>query len=312
MPPSPESHVANLQLYPSSRSSVEWAEVEPAVRNVSFFSASVENERVLAALKNLVEKGLDMGWSMGEFVYQAELVLDSMRADVPGDADSTYQDGLDLVADYNRLRLIFRTQGELASGYAQFCEAYSDYDLYQWPCWRFMRMDGAKEDQKRPDHVEHEYDVRLKTDIQYWLDRNRFDIGGFGNPYGPWGFNSWMYTEPVDRKEAIALGFIGKNERLRPPPELAEWNLPNALQQMGTASTNKLDMDAVERVIRECEAEGFVVAYDEEQKALQVMPSPRTPLGDLSDAAFELMMEEDIWERVDRMMAEEEAAALTQ
>ena len=312
MPPSPESHVAKLQLYPSSRSSVEWAEVEPAVRNVSFFSASVENERVLAALKNLVEKGLDMGWSMGEFVYQAELVLDRMRADVPGDADSTYQDGLDLVADYNRLRLIFRTQGELASGYAQFCEAYSDYDLYQWPCWRFMRMDGAKEDLKRPDHVEHEYDVRLKTDIQYWLDRNRFDIGGFGNPYGPWGFNSWMYTEPVDRKEAIALGFIGKNERLKPPPELAEWNLPNALQQMGTASTNKLDMDAVERVIQECEAEGFVVAYDEEQKALQVMPSPRTPLGNLSDAAFELMLEEDLWERVDRLLAEEEAAALTQ
>ena len=312
MPPSPESHVAKLQLYPSSRSSVEWAEVEPAVRNVSFFSASVENERVLAALKNLVEKGLDMGWSMGEFVYQAELVLDRMRADVPGDADSTYQDGLDLVADYNRLRLIFRTQGELASGYAQFCEAYSDYDLWQWPCWRFMRMDGAQEDQKRPDHVEHEYDVRLKTDIQYWLDRNRFDIGGFGNPYGPWGFNSWMYTEPVDRKEAIALGFIGKNERLKPPPELAEWNLPNALQQMGTASTNKLDMDAVERVIQECEAEGFVVAYDEEQKALQVMPSPRTPLGNLSDAAFELMLEEDLWERVDRLLAEEEAAALTQ
>lgn len=289
-----QQHVANLALYPSSRNSADWAEVEPSIRNVSFFSACVEDERVLAELQRLVERGLEEGWSMGEFVYNAENRLEELRVYPPEDAGEGFKESLDTINEMNRLRLIFRTHNELAAGYSQFCRDFDPYYLWTYPAWRFLRMDGAKEDQKRPDHVAHEYDVALKTDIQYWLDRNSFDQGGFGNPYGPWGFNSWMYTEPVPRQECVDLGLIQPNERLEVPAELGEWGLGGALRQMGSASAKQLTPEAQKRIAARCLEEGFNVTMNEDENLLQIDPQPGDPLDDLELAAFEAWADEDL------------------
>ena len=51
--------------------------------------------------------------------------------------------------------------------------------------------------------------------------------GGFGNPYSPFGFNSWMTTFDVERDEAEAMGIIAPGERLYVPPAIREkWGLP--------------------------------------------------------------------------------------
>lgn len=293
--PRPEQHVSKLQLYPSARSSVEWAEVEPAVRNTSFFSATVEDYRILSLVQGLVATGLEQGLSIAEFVYQAEQALDMLSVAAYGDKGEHFDKSLATVNEYNRLRLIFRTQGELAHGYRQFCEAFNPIDLKIYPGWRFMRMPGAKESQKRKDHVDHEGVVRLKTDIDFWLDRNRFEIGGFGNPYGPWGFNSWMYCEPVEREECEALGLLRPGEKVTPPPELSEWNLPDVLQQMGTASTRGIDRDAVKGIIDRCKKEeGFTVQWTEEDETLQIVPKQNEPLGALSDATFDEWLNENL------------------
>lgn len=290
-----QDFTTQLQLFPSSRDSADWADVEPAVRSTSFFSATVEDAHVLGRLKKLVAKGLEEGWSMGEFVYHAENMLDELRAYPPADEindPDAFRKAVDTLDDMNRLRLIFRTHNELAAGYAEFCTAFDPFFLHEYPGWRFMRMDGAKEDQKRPDHVAHEYDTRLKTDVQYWLDRNSLDQGGFGNPYGPWGFNSYMYVEPVERQECIDLGLMTKDEKLTVPEALAEWNLPNNLQQIGTASTKMFDNEEIEEIIRACEKEGISVAYDPDAEAVQVQPAPKTPLGVLSVEAFDKWLEQ--------------------
>ena len=292
---SPENIVQGLSLYPSSRTSIEWADVEPSVRNVSFFSACVEDARVLASLRELVARGLREGWGLAEFVYEAESMLSALRAYPPEDGVAQYGESIDTLSDFNRLRLIFRTQNELAHGFTQFCEAFASYDLAMYPGWRFMRQAGAKEDQKRQDHVAHEGAVRLKTDLQFWLDRNRPEIGGFGNPYGPWGFNSWCYTEPVSRSECERLGLISPGEQLAIPPELAEWNLPNVLQQMGSAGVSALDDDDVRLIIDRCsEEQGFAVAYDKEEGVLQVQATPESPLGELNAATFDAWMNENL------------------
>ena len=232
---------------------------------------------------------------MGEFVYHAENMLDELRAYPPADEindPDAFRKAVDTLDDMNRLRLIFRTHNELAAGYAEFCTAFDPFFLHEYPGWRFMRMDGAKEDQKRHDHVAHEYETRLKTDVQFWLDRNSLDQGGFGNPYGPWGFNSWMYVEPVERQECIDLGLMSKDEKITVPEELAEWNLPNNLQQIGTASTKSFDDEAIAEIIRSCAEEGIEVSYEPDLQALQVQPSPGTPLGILSDEAFDEWLEQ--------------------
>lgn len=293
--PAPEARVQGLSLYPSARASAEWADVAPSVRNVSFFSACVEDERVLAAVRELVAKGIEAGWRTAEFVYEAENALDALRAYPPADAGDQFSESIDTLNDYNRLRLIFRTHNELAHGYAQFCEAFAPYDLTMNPGWRFERQEGAKEDQKRQDHVDHEGAVRLKTDLEFWLDRNRPEIGGFGNPYGPWGYNSFCYTEPVSREVCEALGLLRPGEQLTIPPALAEWNLPNVLQQMGTAGTRALDAVAVERIINRCaEEQGFTVAFDKEEAVLQIQPEEGTPLGALTNETFDAWLNENL------------------
>ncbi len=49
--------------------------------------------------------------------------------------------------------------------------------------------------------------MRLKTDTAYWADyQNAEEIGGFGVPWPPFGFNSGMSMEDVSREEAAKLG----------------------------------------------------------------------------------------------------------
>lgn len=285
------SHVGSLKLSPSAKNSAEWLMVEPAVRATSFFSACVEDERVLGGLQKLVQQAMEEGMSMQDFVAEALSMLEFIKLEPPqGDEEKkAFRYSIDTLYNPERLRLIYRTQEQLANGYARVCEAFEPDWLNMFPAWMFVRVDGAKEDQKRPDHVKHENAIRLKSDIQFWLDRNSFDQGGFGNPYGPWGFNSWMQTFDVDRETAEALGLLQPGETVEAPKELAEWGLAHVLQQVGTASTKGLSVEAVERVVERCEQEG--VPVQEQDGALQVS-SEAGPIGELSDAAFDAWMDD--------------------
>lgn len=254
--------------------SAEWAEVEPAVRNNAFFSACVEDERVLAALKGLVDEALAEGLSPQEFVRRALVMLEGIRLTPPEDgaAREVFEESIGVLYDPERLRLILRTQEQLASGYAAFCKAFERVHLLLNPGWRFVRQPGAKT--KREDHVKHEGAVRLKTDWQFWLARNDPSFGGFGNPYAPFGFNSWMRTFPVSREECEKLGLLQPGEKVTIPDELFDWNLPETLRRMGTASTLDLPKDAVDRIIDRCKEEGVQVEPVPGEERVQVVPPP--------------------------------------
>lgn len=263
-----------LDLYPSAMTSAEWAEVEPAVRNNAFFSACVEDERVLAALKGLVDEALAEGLSPQEFVRRALVMLEGIRLTPPEDGAEreVFEESVEILYDPERLRLILRTQEQLASGYAAFCKAFERVHLLLNPGWRFVRQPGAKT--KREDHVKHEGAVRLKTDWQFWLARNDPSFGGFGNPYAPFGFNSWMRTFPVSREECEKLGLLQPGEKVTIPDELFDWNLPETLRRMGTASTLDLPKDAVDRIIDRCKEEGVQVEPVPGEERVQVVPPP--------------------------------------
>lgn len=263
-----------LELYPSAMTSAEWAEVEPAVRNNAFFSACVEDERVLAALKALVDEALAEGLSPQEFVRRALLMLEGIRLTPPEDGAEreVFEESVEILYDPERLRLILRTQEQLASGYASFCKAFERLQLLAYPGWRFVRQPGAKT--KRTDHVLHEGAVRLKTDWRFWLARNDPSFGGFGNPYAPFGFNSWMRTFPVTRQECEKLGLLKPGEKVEIPPELWEWNLPDTLRRMGSASTVELPKEAVDRIVDRCKDEGVQVEPVPGDGRVQVVPPP--------------------------------------
>lgn len=271
-----------LSLYPSSMTSAEWSEIEPAVRNTAFFSATVEDERMLGALQKLVEQGIEEGWSPAAFVDNALQMLEQISLDPEARKAETFQDSFNTLYDPKRLRLIFRTQNSLAAGYRNFQKDFSPYQLQAYPGWKFIRQPGAKEEYKRLDHVITTNRVRLKTDIKFWLRRNRKEIGGFQNPYTPWGFNSYMRTAKVEREQCEKLGLIKPGEKVRIPPEYAQWGISQAVQSMGRAGVSDLTPEQQQNVVDRCKDEGINVTKTDDN-TLQVTPDPNNPTDPLTE-----------------------------
>lgn len=307
--PTAERRVRDLKLSPSAHTTAGWHGVSAAVRNTSFFSACVEDERILAALQELVDRAIQNGWSVTAFVEHALNMLDDIRLErYPGsegrERGQEFDDSFDLLYDINRLRLIYQTQRDLANGFRQFVEDFDPFELQVYPAWEFVRQPGAKEENKRTDHVKHEGSIRLKTDLPFWLARNSPDQGGFGNPYGPWGFNSWMRVFPVDRETAEAMGLIKPGERLQIPAEYAEWNIGNVIQSIGTASVTDLLPEQRRRVVERTKEQGITV--EEEDDKLHVVPGddPQDPLNILDEESLEDWLKQE-QERLDNMSEEE-------
>lgn len=203
---------------PSVRNTNDWNRVAPEIRAGAFFSAKVEDARFLDRAKALIEDHLkgardaDGQIKVGgkaQFVekMQAFMVQEGMVR--PGE----FGDPRDItnIAGSERLRLIFDTNARQAFGYAHRSQGMAPLILDAWPAQEFVRLEDPEE--PRPRHVAGEGDIRLKTDVAYWADhQNGFDIGGFGVPYAPFGFNSLMDTEDVDRATAESLGLIAPGQ----------------------------------------------------------------------------------------------------
>lgn len=294
-----------LSLYPSSMTTAEWADIEPAVRNSAFFSATVEDERLLAALQKLVETGLSEGWSTAVFIDNALQMLENISLDPEARTAETFREDFETLYDSQRLRLIFQTQAELAHGYKQFQEAFSPMSLQVYPGWKFVRQPGAKEEYKRFDHVRTENFIRLKTDLKFWLRRNRREIGGFENPYTPWGFNSKMRTQPVNRKTCEELGLLKKGQKVVIPAEYSQWGISTAVQGMGKAGAADLSSEQKNNVKKRCQDEGIKV--EEKDNTLQIIPDKENPedtLTQLQEKEANAWLEDEM-RRLNELSAEE-------
>ena len=116
----------------------------------------------------------------------------------------TNQGDLEDVRSEARLRLIFNTNLRQAYGYGQGRQGMRPAVRRAFPAARFVRVRDVGE--PRPRHLEHEGEVRLKTDRGWWAGyRNDPLTGGFGVPWEPYGFHSGMGQEDVSREEAEQL-----------------------------------------------------------------------------------------------------------
>lgn len=275
----------SLSVTTEKRTAREWAELEPEAKRGKFFLSSVEDERLLEAFRKLIDECMAEGVSEAEFINRATEMLRVLKdpagtpyynpakfAEMTDAEKHAYQRTQSNIDSYVRLKLIFRTQSELAAGYREWRKAFEPFWLEMYPGWRFVRQPGAKPKWKRKLHVQHENEVHLKTDIKFWLSMNAPEIGGFNNPYGPWGFNSWMRVEQVSRKECERLGLLKKGEKIVIPPELARWGLPVAVAESNTASVKELPAEAVDRIKERNKERGTEL---EETERGELRPKPR-------------------------------------
>lgn len=220
----------------------QWADVPAALRDRAFFSSRVASARFLHSAKRMLQAFLDgereevitpsgekimalKSASRAQFVKQMHEFAISEGMGDPLPEGTGFQDQSVIQQNTNirsprRLGLIFETNLRSSYGYGNF-EASVDPDVTDaYPAWRFIRTGVVKE--PRPLHKQNEGAVRRKDDVKFWLKMNDPAIGGLGVPHGPWGFNSQMDVQEVSRREAMKLGLIKSDERIKSPK--AEFN----------------------------------------------------------------------------------------
>lgn len=255
---------------PTGWNTKDWSTEAPEVRMMSFFSAGVEDEKVLQALRDTVFNAANED----DFVRRAREAMaglkdkdgfpvwDPARPDREGVPREKWHNDVKNLTSRARLRLIFRTQRELAAGYERFLEDFQPYALRQYPGWVFRRSLGAKT--RRKDHELHKNEVRLKVDFEYWMARNNPDFGGFGNPFWPFGFNSWMRCWPVSYDTCVKLGLLREGqEPPEPGPEYDPW-LKFIPEDLGKKGMDVFTDAEKERIRRRMEEEGITVQPTEE------------------------------------------------
>lgn len=221
----------------SRLTSKQWAELSSAIRDRSFFSSRVASARFLSyAKKQLVDflegktedvfspegmpsKAFKVGGRADFVKLIQDLALEEGMGDPLPNGLGRGQRGLipeitDLATN-RRLKLIYDANIQSAYGYANFEASVDPSVTNAYPAWRFVRVGWVET--PRPLHQQNEGQVRLKDDTKFWLEMNNKDIGGFQVPHGPWGFNSQMDVEEVGRREAVSLGLIKKDEKIKSP-----------------------------------------------------------------------------------------------
>lgn len=206
----------------------EWAQVPLALRDRAFFSSRIESVRFLQGAKDFIDSFLQgateeiegpdgnvhTGLKAGSRAQFVKEMREFAIANGLGPLDPKDKGTVKDITSEKRLSLIFNTQTQAAHDYGYWKQGMDPGLINEFPAQRFIREAEVKK--PRFIHIQNEGVVRLKTDLDFWMAMNSPAIGGFGVPWGPWGFNSGMGVEDVDRGEAELLGLINPGQKLEP------------------------------------------------------------------------------------------------
>lgn len=244
---------------PAEWDAADWQAQEPDFRTQAFWSSRVENARFLDRSQGLIfdymakvretivqpDGTVVTALKVGGREHFVKRMRDFMIAEgmaKPSEFKSVNQKDITDIRSVARLRLIFDTNVRQAYGYGQWKQGMKPAVLRAFPAARLIRDRGVKE--PRPRHQSNLGEVRLKTDPR-WADfHNAPEIGGFGVPWGPYGFNSGVTQEDVSRSKAEQLGLdVGS---VGPKP--------GKLTDGTEASTKKMDPDLKRKLLEELRA----------------------------------------------------------
>lgn len=243
---------------PAEWDAAEWQAQEPDFRRKAFFSANVENARFLDRAQGLLFDFLaqvrddvtlpsgerttalrvggraDFGMLMRDFMISEGMTDES-------EFEFVNQNDVKDVRSMARLNLIFDTTVRQSYGYGHYRQGMTPAVRRAFPAARLIRDRGVMVPRER--HAEHLGEVRLKTDTSWWADyQNDPQIGGFGVPWGPYGFNSGVNQEDVSKQEAAELGIRDDGSAQVPVPSINEGT---------SASTKGMNPDLKSKLLEE-------------------------------------------------------------
>lgn len=263
---------------PADWDAAMWQEQEPDFQTKAFFSAKVENARFLDRSQGLifdymakvretivqpdgtVVTALKVGGREQFVKRMRDFMIAEGMADFREFKDVNQKDITD-IRSLARLRLIFDTNVRQAYGYGQWKQGTTPAVIKAFPAARLIRDRGVKE--PRPRHQANLGEVLLKSDTRWAEFHNAREIGGFGVPWGPYGFNSGVTQEDVSKAEARQLGL--KVDSAKPQP--------SKVTDGTEASTKKMDREIKKKLLEELR--GGPKSIDPAQRAREAAANTR-------------------------------------
>lgn len=220
-------------LVGSKLDSREWSTIQAGLRDRAFFSAKVEEARILAEARRMCADVADGRMDASEFRRDMRKVLDQTGYAAPGG-------GIRDMRTRARLDLVLDTQVRQARGWAQWKEATTAGALAAFPAQELVRVRQVKVERKWRERWAANGGrlfggrmVALKND-PVWTRISRF-----GTPYPPFDFNSGMGVEDVDWDEAVELGLLKDDD---PPPKMEQKGFNDELSaKLPEGSERELD-----------------------------------------------------------------------
>lgn len=207
--------ISSKTVVGSKLRSADWARMPLALRERAFFSAGVEEVRILSAMRERLVQAAQQTRTDGLLQNQARFVAD--LRDLLGAAPGDSGDLTDLTST-RRLGLIFDFAQADAHGFAAR-EADLDPDVQDaFPGYRLMRVEsrrvprdwlarwGVAGAATGWQGASQSTMVALKTS-PIWARLSRF-----GRPWPPFDFGSGIGLEDVDRAETEDLGILRRGE----------------------------------------------------------------------------------------------------
>lgn len=228
------------KILPSSLTAEEIARLEASLRNELFFSARVQDARILTVFKELLTTVVDPPTGQpgeymdtGMFIRKARGFLGYIGYDPEPGTEGGIQD---LRSDA-RLQLIAQTKVRMIRGRGQHIQANDPDVMGAFPAQELYRLSSAEH--PRGEAGGDQFSAGSGYGGTYWpevwrTNGGRFFGGGrmialksdpiwtaisaFGQPHPPYNYRSGMWVRPVGRADALKFGLLKAGEKAQPNP----------------------------------------------------------------------------------------------
>ena len=228
--PAAVTQLTERKAFPSGMTSRDWESEPAAIRDRLFFSARVEEERILAAMHERLQVRIALAKSNGATMDKSRFIAEMqqlLREEGYKRPEGVVKGSLRDLKGYRRLSLIWDMNLAQAEGYARWKADMTKDGLANEPCWELIRvMDRVEIREWQQIWEDHDGGFYGAPGVDYPRALGRMiapktspiwtRISRFNSPWPPFDWGSGMGLRGVDIDEAEELGVVKSGDKFTP------------------------------------------------------------------------------------------------